>query len=65
MHHKVIIIDDTTVITGSFNFTKSADEINDDNVIIIHDASVARAFLQEYARVYGAATTPARSEIPC
>ena len=34
-HNKVMIIDDTTVITGSFNFTKSAETRNAENLLII------------------------------
>lgn len=60
MHHKVIIIDDQTVITGSFNFTRSADTVNDDNVIIIRNAAVAALYNQEFERVYGAGVIPAR-----
>ncbi len=53
MHHKVIIIDGETVITGSFNFTKSADTINDENVLVIHSPAVAALYEQEFQRVYG------------
>jgi phosphatidylserine/phosphatidylglycerophosphate/cardiolipin synthase-like enzyme len=52
MHHKVIIIDDETVILGSYNFTASADEDNDENVLVIHDAEVAALFVAEFGRVY-------------
>ena len=52
MHHKVIIIDDETVILGSFNFTNSAEESNDENVLIIHDPEVAALFVEEFGRVY-------------
>jgi phosphatidylserine/phosphatidylglycerophosphate/cardiolipin synthase-like enzyme len=65
MHHKVIIIDDSTVITGSYNFTKSADDSNDDNVLIIHSPAVAAAYNQEYSRVYGAGEAPTGAEITC
>jgi phosphatidylserine/phosphatidylglycerophosphate/cardiolipin synthase-like enzyme len=58
MHHKVIIIDDETVITGSFNFTKAADTENDDNVLIIHSKTVAAAYNLEFDRVYGIGQTP-------
>lgn len=34
-HNKIIIIDDTTLITGSFNFTKNAEEKNAENLLII------------------------------
>ncbi|MBN1811038.1 MAG: phospholipase [Anaerolineae bacterium] len=52
MHHKVIIIDDQTVILGSYNFTASAENRNDENVLIIHDPEVAALFVEEFGRVY-------------
>jgi phosphatidylserine/phosphatidylglycerophosphate/cardiolipin synthase-like enzyme len=55
MHHKVIIIDDETVILGSYNFTHSAESYNDENVLIIHDAEVAGLFVEEFGRVYNQA----------
>ena len=48
MHHKVFIIDNETVITGSFNPTDGADTRNDENVLIINDKSIARLFLKEF-----------------
>jgi len=53
MHHKVFIIDNKTVITGSFNPTEGADKRNDENILIIHDKAIARPFLQEFERIYG------------
>ena len=47
MHHKVIVIDAQTVITGSYNFSKSADTENDENVLIIHDAAIAAKYIAE------------------
>jgi phosphatidylserine/phosphatidylglycerophosphate/cardiolipin synthase-like enzyme len=58
MHHKVIIIDDETVITGSYNFTKSADTINDENIIIIRNAAVAALYTKEFDKIYGGAKPP-------
>jgi phosphatidylserine/phosphatidylglycerophosphate/cardiolipin synthase-like enzyme len=55
MHHKVIIIDDITVILGSYNFTRSAEEKNDENVLIIHDPALATQFLIEFERIYKSA----------
>lgn len=54
LHHKVILVDNT-VITGSFNFSASADKSNNENMLIIEDAGVAQAFQQEYVRVMNAA----------
>ncbi|MGB9589462.1 MAG: phospholipase D-like domain-containing protein [Candidatus Hydrothermia bacterium] len=51
LHHKVIVIDSSVVITGSFNFTKSANTRNDENILIIHSPEFARAYLEEYERV--------------
>ena len=45
-HNKVIIIDNNTVITGSFNFTKAAQEENAENVLIIHDKKLASTYLE-------------------
>ena len=65
MHHKVIIIDGETVITGSFNFTKSADTVNDDNVLVIHSPAVAALYEQEFQRIYGAGSAPKAAAIKC
>lgn len=43
-HNKVMIIDDTTVITGSFNFTKAAQARNAENLIVIHDKDLAEQY---------------------
>lgn len=39
-HNKVIIIDNDTLITGSFNFTKAAQEKNAENLLILHDPAM-------------------------
>jgi phosphatidylserine/phosphatidylglycerophosphate/cardiolipin synthase-like enzyme len=48
MHHKVFIVDEETVITGSFNPTGNGDGSNDENVVIIKSKEIARLFLEEY-----------------
>lgn len=48
MHHKVFIIDNETVATGSFNPTSSGDEKNDENMLIVHDKKIANEFLKEF-----------------
>jgi phosphatidylserine/phosphatidylglycerophosphate/cardiolipin synthase-like enzyme len=55
MHHKVIVIDGLIVITGSYNFSRSAKEYNDENVLIIQDADTAARFLLEFERIFGTA----------
>lgn len=50
MHHKVIIIDEQTVITGSFNFSKNADTSNDENIIILRSPEIAAIYTEEFSR---------------
>ncbi|HLC88790.1 MAG TPA: phospholipase D-like domain-containing protein, partial [Candidatus Nanoarchaeia archaeon] len=51
MHHKVFIIDNETVITGSFNPTEGGDERNDENILIIKNKNIAQRFIEEYEYV--------------
>ena len=37
-HNKMMIIDNTTVLTGSFNFTKAAEARNAENLLVMKDA---------------------------
>src|SRR5713101_7069262 len=37
-HNKVMVIDSATILTGSFNFTKAAEEKNAENLLVIKDA---------------------------
>jgi phosphatidylserine/phosphatidylglycerophosphate/cardiolipin synthase-like enzyme len=52
MHHKIIIIDESIVITGSYNFSVNAETVNDENVIIIHSKDFAKKYEQEFTRVF-------------
>lgn len=51
LHHKVIIVDEKVVVTGSFNFSDSTDRSNDENMLVIDGRSVARAFSRELDRL--------------
>jgi phosphatidylserine/phosphatidylglycerophosphate/cardiolipin synthase-like enzyme len=55
MHQKVLIIDETTVALGSYNFSASAEKSNDENLLVIHDPVLARFCLEEFSRVYALA----------
>jgi phosphatidylserine/phosphatidylglycerophosphate/cardiolipin synthase-like enzyme len=52
LHHKLLIIDQTIVVTGSYNLTRSAEVRNDENILIIHDREIAAVFLTEFEWVY-------------
>ncbi|EME68567.1 phosphatidylserine/phosphatidylglycerophosphate/cardiolipin synthase-like protein [Paramagnetospirillum caucaseum] len=43
-HNKVMVIDGGTVITGSFNFTKAAQERNAENLLVIRDPELAAQY---------------------
>lgn len=47
-HNKIMIIDDQLVITGSFNFTKAAQEKNAENLLIIEDQFLAKQYLNNW-----------------
>lgn len=53
MHHKVIIVDREIVVTGSYNFSKSAMTRNDENTLIFHSSDVAEIYFNEFERVWG------------
>lgn len=55
MHEKVLIIDREVVVVGSYNFSRSASESNDENLLIVHDPAFAGLFAEEFERVYAAA----------
>jgi phosphatidylserine/phosphatidylglycerophosphate/cardiolipin synthase-like enzyme len=58
MHHKVFIIDGEIVITGSYNFSRSAEERNDENVLIFYSPELAAQYLAEFDRVLEKARQP-------
>jgi phosphatidylserine/phosphatidylglycerophosphate/cardiolipin synthase-like enzyme len=47
-HNKIIVIDGETVLTGSFNFTKAAEEHNAENLLVIHDAALAAKYARNW-----------------
>ena len=49
-HNKVMIIDREIVITGSFNFTKAAEENNAENLLIIKSNDLAMIYLENWQR---------------
>jgi len=54
LHHKYAIIDyseslsDPTVVTGSHNWSSTAENTNDENTVIVHDNRVANLYYQEF-----------------
>ena len=54
-HNKVMVIDGATVITGSFNFTQSAQSRNAENLLVIRNPQLASAYRDNFrSRLAGA-----------
>lgn len=49
-HNKIMIIDQAKVITGSFNFTKAAEEKNAENLLIISSKELAMLYLENWQK---------------
>lgn len=64
-HHKVLVIDGETVVTGSFNFSNNADLRNDENVVILFNADVAKEFLGEFNLRWGESRQPSKVKMKC
>ena len=56
LHHKFTVIDHETVITGSQNWSKTANVNNDESLVILHNVQVSKHFLQEFKRLYRSAS---------
>ena len=56
-HNKVMIIDSQSLITGSFNFTASAQSRNAENVLIANNASLANQYEQNFMSRQNASMT--------
>ena len=47
-HNKIMIIDGETVLTGSFNFTKAAQDNNAENLRILRNPTLAAQYTQNW-----------------
>lgn len=53
-HNKIMLIDDSVIITGSFNFTQAAETSNAENLLIVQNKPMlAKAYLEEFERHFG------------
>jgi phosphatidylserine/phosphatidylglycerophosphate/cardiolipin synthase-like enzyme len=65
LHHKVMIIDEKVVVTGSLNFSDNAADRNDENILILADAGIARLYMEEFARRWAEGRQPDPASIDC
>ncbi len=52
MHHKFAIFDERSVATGSYNWSDSAENRNQENLILIADKSIAKEYKAEFDRLW-------------
>ncbi len=57
MHNKYIIVDDSIVITGSYNFSNSARKRNDENVVIFFKPWIAERYVRDFQRILNEAVS--------
>ncbi len=70
LHHKFGIVDASNitsnpqVITGSHNWSRSANEKNDENIFIIHDLYIANQYMQAFKTLYNSTGGTTDFEVP-
>ncbi|MEO1449555.1 MAG: phospholipase D-like domain-containing protein [Bacteroidota bacterium] len=52
MHHKFALIDQQVLLTGSYNWTRSAHKYNEENLLITHAASTVQAYQREFDQLW-------------
>jgi mitochondrial cardiolipin hydrolase len=53
MHHKFALFDGHRLMTGSFNWTRSASEQNEENLIVTADPNLVGAFTSRFESLWG------------
>ena len=52
MHHKFMVADQRTLITGSYNWTLSAAKYNHENILVTREAGVIKLFMQQFDQLW-------------
>jgi cardiolipin hydrolase len=52
MHHKYMIVDEIRVLTGSYNWTKSAAEYNQENIVITDIDEIVTGFIDNFSQLW-------------
>ena len=52
MHHKFAVFDGKIVVSGSYNWTRSAAEDNEENIVVTNDQKIVRAFHKQFERLW-------------
>ena len=52
MHHKFVIIDNQKLLTGSYNWTRTGSDVNNENVLITDNRRIVKAYKKEFKRLW-------------
>jgi phosphatidylserine/phosphatidylglycerophosphate/cardiolipin synthase-like enzyme len=52
LHDKIAIIDNTIVLTGSFNWTGTAENSNNENLIVVYSVHIALRYESEFQKIW-------------
>lgn len=52
MHHKVMIIDGEVIVVGSYNWSISAEDSNDEDVLILRSRIISEYYVNEFERLW-------------
>ncbi len=52
MHHKFCVVDKEILLTGSYNWTKSAADRNQENLLVTEDPKMVKAYLNEFEKLW-------------
>jgi len=66
MHHKFVLLDEMTVVTGSYNWTFASEEQNYENLLILRDPQLVATYREEFDVLWEIAddTSGSRAEAP-
>jgi phosphatidylserine/phosphatidylglycerophosphate/cardiolipin synthase-like enzyme len=65
LHDKIIVIDNSIVVTGSLNYSSNADESNEENVVIVDNAEIAALYLREFDKLWNQAHDVEAGAVVC
>lgn len=54
MHHKFALVDGHTLVNGSFNWTRSASDYNQENILVTQELHLVDSFAREFERLWQA-----------
>ncbi len=52
MHHKFVLLDDSVLLTGSYNWTAASEEKNYENLLVLHDPKLIEIHREEFDAIW-------------